>query len=140
MNKKCPDCGKHIYTRFGHPIVQDAITGNWWSHKCGGTGEVDEVKEEYSEVSKLFNHWMSTEFTEGENVFDIMEGDNNAVPFYAGYKSRDEEINEAVKAEKDSCILDITEYVHEWKKRTYVETFISSILDGMIKKIRARNK
>ena len=55
---------------------------------------MDKIKEEFSKVSKLFNCWMSIKFTEDEITFDVIEGNTNAVPFYAGYKSRDEEIRE----------------------------------------------
>ena len=55
---------------------------------------MNKIREEFSKVSKLFNYWMTTEFTEDEHVFDIMEGDTNAIPFWAGYKSRDEEVRD----------------------------------------------
>ena len=49
-----------------------------------------------------------------------------------------DEVNDLIKAETDSCILDITEYVFEWKKKTYVKPYIDVIAKGMVDKIRAR--
>ena len=60
--------------------------------------------------------------------------------FKYGYKSRDEEIKKAIKDERDSCILDITEWVHEWKKKTYVKPYIEVVLKGMVEAIRKRSK
>ena len=53
----------------------------------------DKIREEF-EISKLFNSWMTESNTEDEIIFEYLEGDDNAVPFYGGYKSRDNEVLE----------------------------------------------
>ncbi len=48
------------------------------------------------------------------------------------------ELKEAVKEERESCVLDISQWVHEWKKKTYVKPYIDIVLKGMVEAIKAR--
>lgn len=50
------------------------------------------------------------------------------------------EIQKAVEDERDSCILDITQWVHEWKKKTYIKPYIDVVLHGMTEAITSRGK
>ena len=72
-------------------------------------------------ISKLFNHWMTEGNTEDETIFDYMEGDDNAIPFYGGYKSRDEEIKQLENIIRDMLfdipvIPDRYKYVNRLKE------------------------
>lgn len=49
-------------------------------------------------------------------------------------------IDKAVKEERDSCILDIIQWVHEWKKKTYVKPYIDVVLKGMVESITVRSE